>query len=176
MIRSLIFACAGLGALLLTGCSSLSVNSDWDQKADFSQYQTYSVMKPQSPASDLVERRIVDAIRVHLNERGFTEDETNPDMIVAPHVNVKDRVDVQTYNYGYPYAGYGYGYYPYWHGGTDVAVSEYQEGTLVLDIVDGADREMVWRGWGTKIIDDKSGDAFEIQKVVDKILEQYPPN
>ena len=162
-------------ALALTGCSTLTVRSDWDEQADFTTFQSFKILPIQSPISQLVENRIMDAVKVHLTERGFTEDTTSPNMIIAIHINVDDKVSVQTYNYGYPYGGYGYGAYPYWHGGTDVSVSQYQEGTLVVDIVDASDDELAWRGWGTKVIDGSSGSAYKVQEVVDKILNQYPP-
>ena len=162
-------ACALLG--LCAGCSSLRVNHDWDQQADFTKFQAYKVLPTQSAADPLVERRIQDAVRVHLNERGFTENDVSPDFLIAIHGDVKDRVDVQTYNYGYPYAGY-----PYWHGGRDVSVTQYQEGTLVIDFVDAEKNELAWRGWGTKVIDNSTREAHVLQGIVDKILAQFPPN
>ena len=175
MTRITLAVLAGILALTLAGCSTLTVRSDWDEQADFSAFRSYKVVPIQSPISQLVEKRIMDAVRIHLNERGFVEDETSPNVLVAIHINVEDKVDVQTYNYGYPYRGYGYGMYPYWHGGTDVSVSQYQQGTLIIDFVDASDNELFWRGWGSKIIEDSSGAAHKIQEVVDKILKQYPP-
>ncbi len=175
MIRITLAVLVSVLALALTGCSTLSVRSDWDEQVDFTTFQSFHVVPIQSPAHELVEKRIMDAIVVHLTERGFTENAVSPDMIIAVHLNVDDKVSVQTYNYGYPYGGYGYGAYPYWHGGTDVSVSQYQEGTLVIDLVDANKNEVAWRGWGTKVLDDSSGNAYEVQKTIDKILNQYPP-
>ena len=152
-------------------CSTLSVQHDWDEQADFTKFVNYKVLPPQGSGDQLVERRIMDSVRVHLNERNFVENDMNPDFLIAIHGDVKDRIDVHTYNYGYPYAGY-----PYWHGGRDVSVTQYQEGTLVIDFVDAADNELVWRGWGTKVLDASTREAHVIQEVVDKILAQFPPN
>ena len=175
MTRITLVVLASVLALVLSGCSTLSVNSDWDEQVDFTTFQTFNVLPIQSPINQLVENRITDAIKVHLTERGFTENAVSPDMIIAVHLNVDDKVSVQTYNYGYPYGGYGHGAYPYWHGGTDVSVSQYQEGTLVIDFVDAGKNELAWRGWGTKVLDDSSGDAYQVQQTIDKILNQYPP-
>jgi hypothetical protein len=160
------------GLLLVTaGCSSLSVYSDWDDNAEFERFRTFELLERSQPAVDpLVEGRIRDAVRGSLEEMGFTENTTSPDFLVAIHGDVKDKVDVQTYDYGYPYYGY-----PYWHGGRDVSVSQYQEGTLVIDFVDAEDNELFWRGWGTKILDQSTREPQVIRQVVDKILDQYPP-
>ena len=176
MTRLIFVACVTLIVLGLAGCSTLKVQSDWDSQADFTKYKSYQLLDRSGAGNQLVENRIRDAVRVHLNERGFAEDTTSPDFMIAIHGNVEDRVDVQTYNYGYPYyggyGGYGYGY---WHGGQDISVSHYQEGTLIIDFVDPEDQELFWRGWGTKTLDDSTRDAAVLQGIVDKILDQYPP-
>jgi hypothetical protein len=155
----------------MTGCSSLTVYSDWDDNAEFAEFRSFKLLDRTQPARDeLVERRVRESVRASLVEMGFTENTTSPDFLVAIHGQVEDKVDVQTYNYGYPYYGY-----PYWHGGRDVSVSQYQEGTLIIDFVDASDNELFWRGWGTKILDHSTRDESVIRGVVDKILDQYPP-
>ena len=175
MTRMILVASVSLVVLGLAGCSTLRVEHDWDEQADFTKFKSYQLLDRSGTANQLVENRIRDAVRIHLSERGFVEDTTSPDFQIAIHGNVKDRVDVQTYNYGYPHYG-GYGGYGYWHGGQDVSVSHYQEGTLIIDFVDSEDNELFWRGWGTKTLDSSTRDAAVIQGIVDKILDQYPPN
>ncbi len=157
-------------AVVLAGCSTLTVKNDWDEQADFTTFHKYRILDNQPAADQLVARRITDAVRIHLGERGFEEDADSPDFLIAIHGDVEDRVDVQTYNYGYPYAGY-----PYWHGGRDVSVTQYQEGTLIIDFVDAGNNQLAWRGWGTKILDDSTREASVLQGIVDKILAQFPP-
>lgn len=170
MIRITTVAFVALLALSLTGCSSLSVYQDWDEQVDFQKFRTFKVMDSQTTGNQLVDKRIQEATRISLTNRGLVENEAAPDLLVALHVNVKDKVNVQTYNYGYPYYGY-----PYWHGGQDISVSQYQEGTLVIDFVDSEDNELVWRGWGVKVLDGGSSDPDSIQKIIDKIIDQFPP-
>ncbi len=55
-------------ALALTGCSTLTVRSDWDEQADFTTFQSFKILPIQSPISQLVENRIMDAVKVHLTE------------------------------------------------------------------------------------------------------------
>ena len=69
--------------------------------------------------------------------------------------------------YGYPYGGYGYGS----HG----VVTTYTEGTLVIDIIDAGTNELVWRGSAVSPMSDETYDAKDINKAVEKILEEFPP-
>ena len=56
-------------------------------------------------------------------------------------------------------------------------VSEYQEGTLIIDIYDAAKKELVWHGWKSR----KSlpSDSPELPGVVEQatvdILSNFPP-
>ena len=60
-------------------------------------------------------------------------------------------------------------------GRTDV--SYYEEGTLVIDIVDTKEKELAWRGLGTATLRER--DAESQQKFLDatcaKILKDFPP-
>jgi hypothetical protein len=161
---------AGLAIVLLAcGCSSVSVQHDWNENTDFNRFRSFRVLdRPASFAGDpLVWNRLHDALRDELESRAYTENTTDPDFLVAVHIDVQDRVNVQTYNYGY-------GVYSDWHG-RDIAVSQYQEGTLVIDFVDASDNEVFWRGWGTKILDGKTREPAVIRDIVSKIISQYPP-
>ena len=56
----------------------------------------------------------------------------------------------------------------------DFWVSEYPEGTLVIDLVDARSQKLVWRAYcvaeGTGM-----SDAAFIQKAVSKAFERFPP-
>ncbi len=71
MPRIILAVLVSVLALTLASCSSLTVRSDWDEQADFTTFQTYKILPIQSPAHKLIENRIMDSVRVHLNERGY---------------------------------------------------------------------------------------------------------
>jgi hypothetical protein len=61
-------------------------------------------------------------------------------------------------------------------GGVDV--SQYDEGTLVIDFVDMAKQELVWRGIGTGAVSESPSveeRTANINNAVMQILEQFPP-
>ena len=67
--------------------------------------------------------------------------------------------------YGYPGAGYA------------GRVSEYLEGTLVLDITDVRTKEVIFRGWATKSLDSNPSPKQVrkyVTEAVDEILEDFP--
>jgi hypothetical protein len=179
-----------LGALLLlvmmlmvSGCgSSISVNNDYDVNAPFADYKTYDWM-PQPAAApgnaktavqrnDLLDKRIKNAVADVLVEKGLVPDAANPDVLLAYHVGVKDKVQVTDWGYRYGDAYWGWG-------GRDIDVYNYKEGTLIIDMIDAGTNQLVWRGAGQKALDDgkqtpQKSDEL-IRKVVGKIMSQYPP-
>ena len=74
------------------------------------------------------------------------------------------------------YRGFGYGYSYYGGGpGHNGTGTPYTKGTLVIDILDAKTDELVWRGSAVNRMSDPTYDAKEINKVVEKILEEFPP-
>ena len=157
-IRVLVLLLVGMG--WLTGCSSsVSVNHDYDTEADFTQYKTYTwAPVATSPTGDaaagtansLLNRRIRNAIEHQLADKGMQPDSDNPDLLVVYHVGVKDKVQVT--DWGYSYSSH------YWGMGTrDIDVYQYQEGTLIIDLVDTRSKTLVWRGSGTKVVESNRG-------------------
>lgn len=180
-------------ATVLAGCSTLEISSDFDPKADFTSLKTYDWLdEPQKPTGDpridgntLLEKRIHEAVETALAARGFKKVTRDPDFLVAYHVSLDKRQSVQTLNSHYGYApgwGYGYGasYRPgYWAGAPETYVYEYEEGTLILDIVNPKNKELMWRGSATDEVSFKSTpekDQTELNKAVDEMLERFPPS
>lgn len=178
--------------ILIAGCSTMQISYDYDPKANFTGLKTYDWLKePQKPTGDpridgntILENRIHEAVDSALEARGFTKVPNNPDFLVAYHVSLDRRRSVQTLNsyYGYgPGWGYGYGaaYRPgYWAGAPETYVYEYEEGTLILDIVNPENKELMWRGSAQDEVSFKSTpekDRAQLNEAVHKMLEKFPP-
>ncbi len=67
-------------------------------------------------------------------------------------------------------------YDPWWgpYGGT-IEVSYYEQGTLVIDIVDPVDKELAWRGIATGIVREGGRSQKELDEIVSKVLRTFPP-
>lgn len=161
--------------LIAVSCSSTSARFDYERGVDFSTFKTFGFFPiPQDmKTSELVLKRIGDAIAKDLTAKGLTETQDNPDLLIAAHTGVKDKVQVSSY---------GYGYAPYYHrgywGASQTTVHQYEEGTLIIDIVDNAEDELIWRGEATKALP-SNPTAEKIDKIIDEVvskaLSNYPP-
>jgi hypothetical protein len=178
---NLMFISAGL--LLLAACSSpLKVTSDHDSSVDFSQYKTFAMYKltdKSGAVSQLNQNRIIEAVRKQMLAKGFTENESNPDVLVNVVTYLKEKQQVTANTNYYGYGGY---YRPYaWGGGmasgtTTYNTYDYHDGTLMVDVIDAAKKQLVWQGVGNKEIDkpNKNPDK-KISEAITKIMASFPP-
>lgn len=160
--------------LLLVGCSSVHVNTDYDKKVDFTQYKTYAYYKTgidKVEISDLDKKRILRSIDEVLFTKGFTKSDT-PDLLININAKAERNVNVNQFYAGWGY-GWGLGWNPYW-GGNNISSST--DGILTIDLIDAKQKELVWQGEGTGYLT-KDTDAKDenIKEFVTKILSQYPP-
>ena len=162
--------------IILTSCSSIRVNSDYDKKVDFSAFKTYAFYKTgidKVEISDLDKKRILYSIEETLSAKGFTKSET-PDLWINFFTKEREQVDVNQFNIGWGY-GWGWGWNP-WIWGGNTTVNRYPEGTLTIDIIDAKKKELIWQGEGEGVLTKDTNKKDEnIKEFVTKILEQYPP-
>ena len=142
--------------LLLSACASKpSIQSDYDHTVDFSQYSTYGFFNPmgiENPNYSSIYGSIFrSAISREMESRGYTKSD-NPDLLINVSGRLQDKTRVTTTSDPYMSGGY-YGYrrgrYGAWGGygyGTTTHVSNYTEGTVNVDMVDRAQKRMVWEG------------------------------
>ncbi|CZT31056.1 DUF4136 domain-containing protein [Pseudomonas cerasi] len=177
-------------AVLLTACQSNSINRDFDAQRDFGGYRSWSWKEPavqyqpdNDPRlkSDLTEQRLRQSIGDQLDQRGLrmATAGARPDLKVQAWLIVENRQQTVSTNYGggwNPWGGYGY-----WNGpmNTETRSVDYKVGTVQIDMFDGKDGKLVWRGSTERILNDNAGSPSErdqaMRTTVAKILEQYPP-
>jgi len=181
ILRPLVVLMAAL-VVAGTGCSSITVNHDFDSTANFGMYKTYGwLLEPVAAVGDaraaqqmntLLDKRIRTAVDQQLAAKGMMLVTEDPDAQVVYHLGIDKEIDVQSWGYTYPRYPYGA-----WHGGR-VDVYEYNVGTLIVDIIDAKSDQLIWRGTATKVIDE-SATAGEreanLNEVIAKILVGYPP-
>lgn len=161
--------------LAVAGCNSIEVRSDFDPEVDFRQYRTFNFLpKRPGPGRDpltegaLIRKRVHAAVRAQLESKGYAFSESGtPDLLVAYHVNVKERVDVTSY---------GYHRWDGWSGAGGVDVYRYNEGQLILDLIESKSKDLVWRGWATAVVGDTpDSQPGKLEEAIEKILARYPP-
>lgn len=175
---------------LLSACSSLSVNYDYNLQADFTKFKTYDWLPfPKDMKIDELNRvRFITAVENNLSSKGFIQNSSKPDFIIATHFGKKTKVDITNWGYSYApnsyYTGYGYRY-PGRHSYSGSYVStggvstyEYEQGTLILDFIDRKTKSLIWRATARAIISPASTpekQAKKINNAVEEILKSFPP-
>jgi len=168
--------------LLLAGCgTSISTNYDYDVNARFADYKTFDwqpapKVEPGNANqarqnNDLLDKRIKSNVEAVLNDKGMSRNTNTPDIRIVYHTGLQDKVQVTDWGYRYSDAYWGWG-------GRDVDVYNYEEGTLIIDFIDVATSQLVWRGAGKVALSSSSGPSADdelVRKVVGKILSKYPP-
>ncbi|HGY54602.1 MAG TPA: DUF4136 domain-containing protein [Caldithrix abyssi] len=168
-----------LVALFVFGCSSVTVVTDYDHGKDFTTFKTFAIYKGKTIPGDelakhpLIKKRIADAVKAELENKGFKYvDDESASFVVVLHAGVREKTQIT--NWG------SYGWYdPWWgpYGGGRIDVSQYDEATLVIDLVDAKDKELAWRGKVTKVIGSSTGqDPAELRHLVAEALKDFPPS
>ena len=172
-----------LGFALLAACSSVSTSYDFDPGANFDDLKTYRwltvVTVDEKAASDqdpLVLKRVERAVNQELGARGYQVVKSGGDFCVAARLRSRQRTRVTTtptaYGYGYRY---GYGHW----GSQNVDVYQYEEGSIVLDVVDKSGKNLMWRGVARAAVP-ADPTPEQITKLVDeavqKLIAQFPPD
>jgi hypothetical protein len=160
------------------GCSGVTVHHDMDPDADLSGYRTYdwatrtkSGNEDPRVYNDVVAGQIASAVDSVLHAKGYQETDTTPDFLVGWHGAIEGKMSTNTIHNNY---GYGWGWYP---AGSTTTARHWDEGTLVIDIVDAETQTLVWRGSAQAELHeegDPQRDYALIATVVTRILDKFP--
>lgn len=162
--------------LIVAGCgSSMAVYSDYDREADFSSYHSYTwaplnnIEAERNPLyyNELMDKRIKNAVDLQLKTRNYKLVDDGADLVVHYHIVMEEQMLVSSDPYGY--------YGPYWRR-TNVNVVQHKEGTLIIDLMDGQSKNLLWRGWAASAFDPKQPDKTDaqIKLAVVSIFEKFP--
>jgi hypothetical protein len=176
--------------LFVCGCSHLRIGTDYDTELDFSKFRSFTWLEPpvtnepsESPVEDLIDpfeknslldKRVRQAVERDLLARGYRRaPDGRSEFQLKYHVILKDRMKLRSY----PYAHYGYYGYPYGYGGTLGGVSSYnyQEGTLIIDVIDANTHQLAWRGWAVGANREGYYTDEKVEAAVKAVLERFPP-
>lgn len=168
-----------LAAIAATNCATtMTVSSHVDRDVDFSRYRTFEwgpadalpTGDPRLDRSPFFKDQVQGAVEKQLAARGIELSTTGtPDLLLHYHASVNRRIDVNRVDRAY-------GYCPGGH--CPPVTSEYEAGTLVLDIIDTRSNRLVWRGWAQNSVEDLLDDpdrmARTITEAVTRMLARLP--
>lgn len=162
-------AVATLGTVV--SCSPFNIRSDYASTANFNSYKTYKLRIDDLQLNDIDKDRVLNEISKQLQQKGLSVGDT-PDLIVNISAKHKKITDVQSRNpygmWGNPW-GFGFGFGHTW-------TSNYNEGSLTIDLVDAKTQKLVWQGIGSGIsVDSPKRKQKQIPQIVAEIMQNYPP-
>ncbi len=179
-------------ALLVAGCGGLQIDVDYNPQADFSAIQTYAWAQ-RTPSGDddprvynaIVAGRIKSAIDGALQAKGLRLVSSSPDVRVAWHGAIEGKMSYETISNDYLYDWGTYGYVrgrPAMIIGTTTSQTtalEWDEGTLLIDIIDSSTEELVWRSVGQARLSQVTRTPAQAQtranEVAMEMLADFPP-
>jgi hypothetical protein len=169
-------------ALAAAGCATVSVTTDFDHAADFSRYHTFvfagghlSINGISDDGNTIVKDRVRNAVVAALRGKGLTDVPSGGDLVVGYWAGARTQTEIEGMPPYAPEMG------PYWYGGwwgpgyTQWWTRTYEEGTLVIDLVDPASHRLVWRAYARTEIRPPMSDE-KIREVVDRAFSEFPPH
>jgi hypothetical protein len=169
--------------LLLLACASSAPpkpHIDFKSDYDFRTVKTFAFLPRRQEAaastvmSDMTMQRVDRGLERALIADGLTlVAAESADILLTWHLVAQERTNVRSYD--------SMSYYNGWRCGpavSDVSVREYTQGTFIVDMIDPAINQSVWRG----VIEDRlkenpdvEGQQARIDAVAMSMLEQFPP-
>ena len=177
----------------VAGCATYTVNSDYDADFDFSALKTFNWTSDSQPETGepridnpLLNSKVRSAVNQTLASKGYEKVTSDAaDFLVQYHIAIEEKSDIMTVDTAYPAAGptampggfnaigYSAGYRR-----AESYVVNYEEGTLLIDIVDPKSEQLIWRGSVQKVVEPSTSPEKKnanINKAVQKALKAFPP-
>jgi hypothetical protein len=158
---------------IVMACVALAqdVRTNYMPGTNFSKYHSYKWVNIEGAAhpNQIVDQEIKQAVDSQLASKGLTKtDSDQADLYVGYQAAVNQEKQWNAY-------GTGMG----WGGGMATATqSTISSGTLVVDMYDPSNKQLVWTGAASKTLDPSSNpqkNQKNLDKAVAKLLKNYPP-
>ena len=165
------FAMVGVALLFASTSFAQQVKTDYDRSTDFGLYKTYSWEKVQTQDALWVDR-IKEAVNAALTAKGWTPVESGGNVAIVAIEMTHNQRTLNTF-----YDGFGGGWR--WGGGfgnATTTVENYKVGTLVVDLFDAKNKNLIWRGSSSDTLSNKSDKNIKnLDKGVKKMFDHFPP-
>ena len=156
-------------ALLAEAQVLKTVKVDYDEKVDFSKYKTFAWSEAQEPVGNPANHiRLTAAVERELTAKGLRKaDGGSADLRVRYHAKIEKKLKSSSRQESSSWDQNNLR--------TMVDLSRVEEGTLILELSDGASGDLVWRGVNTDVTPRADLVAEGIDQSVKKIVAAYPP-
>jgi hypothetical protein len=167
-----LFVIAGLSLLNLAAVAQ-KVTYDYDKAADFSSYKTFAWDSAPTNLDQFNHLRVVNAVESQMATKGFTmvASNANPDVLLNYTVDFDRSFEVTA-------TGPTWGAFRFGGGIGSARADDVMIGTLTVEFMDPATRQVVWRATATKDVDRGSSPEKRekgLNKAAAKLFKNYPP-
>lgn len=176
MIRTVLIS---VFALAMTGCAS-NVITDYDSGAAFGNYQSWDFAPANQDGDGYVSldgSRIRKAIEREMDRENLQKVAAEEaDLLVAWQIVTEERLERGGSGLGFG-LGFGSGNFG-WGLSTQPPVEKVKEGKLVVELVDSASRQVVWRSASRRYLNEGQSSSYRqemIDEIVTDMFEEYPP-
>jgi hypothetical protein len=186
-MKPALLTCFAAFALCAGPCLAGEAKNDFDPDVDFTRYKTFTFIGGKSldrsgwlDEADMRER-FKNLIAGSLEMRGLAEvpRDAKASLEIRYWVARREKQDVSVISFGAT-SMWG-GYPPYWGGAwgysyEEYVITNYAEGTLVVDLIDPSTKELVWRTFLKQKIEDRAKAYNEAKKNLYKAMAVLPPS
>lgn len=185
MITALRYFAVITVAVVLNACAGIPVSTDYDPSWQLPPTPVYAWMPhPMNKVdpmidNDLVAARVYRAVDEQLAAKGLSmaNNAADANLLVTYHIGEEEKLDINTFHSSF-------GYYPCWRCWgpgfeSDVWVSQYTQGQLIIDLVDAKTKQLVWRGIASRRVprfDSPQARDKYVRESVAAIFQKFPPN
>lgn len=153
----------------MTVALAQDVHTDYDHHANFERYHTYSWEKVHT-SDPLWEPRIKEAVDQALQAKGWQKVDSGADVALMAVGSARNQQEYNTFYNGL--GGWRWGGF----GETTTTVENYRVGTLIVDMYDARNKQLIWRGSASDTLSNNPNkDEKKLDKTVDKMLKSFPP-
>ncbi|SMF40841.1 protein of unknown function [Alteromonadaceae bacterium Bs31] len=135
----------------MLACTSSRTKTDYRTDYDFSRLQSFAILPVdesiyKNPKVSQIEvDRVGALISRELQKRYKNVEKHQADFHIRYFIVVEERMKVDTYNASFGMYRYGYGY-SYGLHSPQTSNSYYQQGSIIVDIIDAKTEDVIWRG------------------------------
>lgn len=161
--------------LVIIGCSSSKVVSDYDSQTDFTQYKTFNFFEDVGEGlNELDKKRITNALTAELEAKGMQFADT-PDFYINVISKEQESLNRNTIGIGIGSGGRNGGFGI--SGGIPIGNRKIDQ-KLMVDFVESKNNELIWQGMLHTEFREKASPEEKnthYKKVIAKIISKYPP-
>jgi Domain of unknown function (DUF4136) len=166
---------------LLTACSTTDIKStEQAPGVDFAAYRSYNFLPGEARNEAVFNRtgvgleEVKQAVAREMERRGYRRTD-QPELWVNIGVVNEEQVQTRQTDFRTDGAPYYIGQRNYhWQAG-EVPVRTYEVGTVTVDVVDAARKDLVWQGvTASPLSKDPAKSARRVEEAVTELFERYP--